>query len=309
MGQLTRLSFLRGAAVFGLLAFCLKDAVHRERLYVWLAPWLYCTVSRYPRVFGEVLVDQLFGSSVNVPKWLGIALAVVTVGAAFIMVEQLITKKALWQAELNGLSGAERSALWILGPFLLTYLLLLFPRAEMFGLFDRYALCLIPPAIVFMLLIYQRSIGPAVPVVCMIVLAIFAVDAVGDTHDYYADQRAGDLAVQKLVADGIPRTSISQSINTDLWLQVYIAGHVHSEEASAAIQGSSHSLPNQVLAVPCPTRVEQLAFAPAVKPDHYVVISLSPCLQPSNYPPVSYRAWLPPFHRNEYIELPKYARH
>ena len=30
--------------------------------------------------------------------------------------------------------------------------------------------------------------------------------------------------------------------------------------------------------------------------------------QPSQYPPVSYRAWLPPFHRNVYIEQPIYAR-
>jgi hypothetical protein len=309
IGQLTRSSFLRGSVMFGVLAFCLKDAIHRERLYVWLAPWLYCTVSRYPRAFGAATVDQLFGSSVDVPKWLGVALAVVTVGAAFILVEQLITKKARWQPEVNGLSSADRSAFWILGPFSFAYVLLLFPRAEMFGLFDRYALCLMPPAIVLLLLIYQRSIGPAIPAVCIIVLAIFTVDAVGDTHDTYADQRAGDLAVQKLVAGGVPRTSISQSINTDLWLQVYIAGHVHNEEASAGNQGLSPALPNHVPAVPCPTRLEQLALAPVVKPDHYVVISPSSCLQPSSYPPVSYRAWLPPFHRNEYIELPKYTLH
>jgi hypothetical protein len=138
------------------------------------------------------------------------------------------------------------------------------------------------------------------------VLAIFTVDAVGDTHDYYADQRAGDLAIQELVADGIPRTSISQSINTDMWLQVNIAGHVQNEEASADNQPSSPALPKHVPAVPCPTRVAQ--WAPVVKPDHYVVISPSLCLQPSNYPPLNYRAWLPPFHRSEYIELPKYIR-
>jgi hypothetical protein len=306
MGRLTRWSFLRGSVVFGLMLFCLKDAAHRGRLFVWLAPWLYCVVSRNPLAFGPVPVDQLFGSSVAVPKWLGVALAVVTVGSAFILAEQLIAKKALCKPEANGLSGAERSALWILGPFSFAYLLLLFPRAEMFGLFDRYALCLMPPAIVLLLLIYQRSIGPAVPVVCIIVLAIFTVDAVGDTHDYYADQRAGDLAIQELVADGIPRTSISQSINTDMWLQVNIAGHVQNEEASADNQPSSPALPKHVPAVPCPTRVAQ--WAPVVKPDHYVVISPSLCLQPSNYPPLNYRAWLPPFHRSEYIELPKYIR-
>lgn len=307
MGQLTRWSFLRGSIVFGPLVFCLKDAAHRGRLWVWLAPWLYCTVSRFPPVFGPVPVDQLFGSSVTVPKWLGAALAVVTVWSAFMLVEQLIAKKALWKPEANGLSGAERSALWILGPFSLAYLLLLFPRAETVGLFDRYALCLMPLAIVLVLLIYQRSIGHAVPIVCIIVLAIFAVDAVGDTHDYYADQRAGDLAVQKLVAAGVPRTSISQSINSDLWLQVNIVGHVQTEEALADNQGSSPTLPKHVSAVPCPTRAAQ--WAPVVKPDHYVVISPSLCLQPSNYPPVNYRAWLPPFHRSEYIELPKYTRH
>jgi hypothetical protein len=43
-------------------------------------------------------------------------------------------------------------------------------------------------------------------------------------------------------------------------------------------------------------------YATAIQPKYFVVSSPMPCFVPSVYPSVSYRAWLPPFHRTVYVQ-------
>ena len=302
--DIPRASLLPMSAISALIALLLGDTARRGRLGIWGAPWLPCTLSTFS-IFGPPNIDQLFGSSVRIPIWFGIVLTVLTALAALLVAEQLYNRKVPHLSLTIATSSGLESLLWIFGPFSVIYLLLLASRAENPGLSDRYALCLLPFAIALLLLLYQRSIGHAVPLVTVVVLAVFAVDAVGGTHDYYADQRAGDSAIRTLVAAGVPEITISQSENRDAWLQVSIAGHMHWSGPIDLDRGPNPPLPRRIPAVPCSSYIEPVA--PVVQPEYYVVFSPSPCLQPSRYSPISYTAWLPPFHRNEYIEQPKYT--
>ncbi len=297
--RLTSWAVLRISGALGVMALCLYDAARRGRLNIWLAPWLHCSISRYTGFPTEV--DQLFGSSFSFPDWLGIALGLVTVAAALVAAEQIITERNRQARPTFDL--AVTSFLWILGPFTVASVLLMIPRAELYGLYDRYALSLMPFAIGLVLLIYQRTIGPAVPAVSFVVLGIFACYSVADAHDYYADMRAGDTAIQELMAAGVPETSISQSENRDAWLQVYLAGRIYWPGGPGVIVTRGRPLSGAAV-VPCSSFQE--SETPVIEPHYFVVFSPSPCLQPSKYPSVTYRTWLPPFHRSESIEQPEY---
>ena len=300
-----RASLLRTSAILGLIALCLGDAARRGRLGAWGAPWFPCTLSTFP-LFGPPNIDQLFGSSVRIPTWLGVTLTVLTASAALLVAEQLYNRKMPRRPATVDATPGLGSLLWVFGPFSFIYVLLVASRAENNqGVADRYALCLLPFAIALLLLLYQRSIGPVLPVVTVLVVAVFALDAVGGTHDYYADQRAGDTAIRGLTASGVPETSISQSENRDAWLQVSVAGHMHWNGPAELDRGPNPPLPRRVPAVPCSSYIEPVT--PVMQPEYYILFSPSPCLQPSRYPPISYTAWLPPFHRNEYIEQPRYT--
>jgi hypothetical protein len=247
--NLPRASLLRASAILGLIALCLGDAARRGRLGVWGAPWFPATLSTFP-LYGPPNVDQLFGSSVRIPPWLGVTFTVLTASAALLVAEQLYNRRTPRRPPTVDATPGLEPLLWVLGPFSLMYVLLLASRADQ-GLSDRYAICLLPFAIALLLLLYQRSIGPVLPVVTVLVLAVFALDAVGDTHDYYADQRAGDTAIRELTAAGVPESSISQSLNRDAWLQVSIAGHMHWSGPAELDRGPSPPLPRRVPAVPC----------------------------------------------------------
>ena len=247
--NLPRASLLRASAILGLIALCLGDAARRGRLGVWGAPWFPATLSTFP-LYGPPNVDQLFGSSVRIPPWLGVTFTVLTASAALLVAEQLYNRRTPRRPPTVDATPGLEPLLWVLGPFSLMYVLLLASRADQ-GLSDRYAICLLPFAIALLLLLYQRSIGPVLPVVTVLDLAVFALDAVGDTHDYYADQRAGDTAIRELTAAGVPESSISQSLNRDAWLQVSIAGHMHWSGPAELDRGPSPPLPRRVPAVPC----------------------------------------------------------
>lgn len=298
---LSRWALFRVSACLGIMALCLYDAARRGRLYAWLAPWLHSSISNYTGLPTEI--HQLFGSSVLLPDWLGVALGLLTLVASLVVAEVLIKTR---QTEPIPSAPGLKCFLWIFGPFTFASVLLLIPQAQFYGLFDRYALSFMPFVITLLLLVYQRTIGPAVPIVSFIVLAVFTCYSVADAHDYYADMRAADIAIQELLTAGVPETSISQSENRDAWLQVERAGRIHRKGDVELDRGSNWAPRRQAPAVPCSTYAASMT--PVIQPEYYVVVSPSYCLQPSRFPPVPYRAWLPPFRRSESIEQPIYAR-
>jgi hypothetical protein len=289
--HLKRTALLRIGAILCLL-LALLALLHRHGGTVqWLMPWMIASTIEHIR---DGVADQLQGSSVTLPIWLRMAITLFVAAVAVVTAEQVAhpsTDPPRPNEQPDEQADANRCiALWILGPFTLTYLVSLMPRAATFYVFDRYLLGLLPGAIVFLLILYQRRVAPALPAVSIVLLSLFAIYTIAGTHDFYADERAQDVALQQLLADGIPRNLISQSMPGDGWLQLSIAGHLDNDPLSP-----SHTMERQ-----CGTYFAP--FVPDLHLKYFLVYERGPCLKPTAYPSAPYRAWLPPFHRAIYID-------
>ena len=186
------------------------------------------------------------------------------------------------------------AAVALLVPFTLSYCALIVPRAADFVAFDRYMLDLMPVAIVFLILIYQQDFQPQLPRSSAVAVALFAVLAVAGTHDWFAWQRARLAAIAELRAAAIPRTAIQGGFEYDGWTQIENRGHIN--DSRIRIPSGAYDphppLPN----APSGCRLDFAPYTPAVQPRYSVAFAGTACLDPSPYPPVRFRTWLPPFH-------------
>ncbi len=196
-----------------------------------------------------------------------------------------------------------RSLLWLLGPFALAYLALLVPRAGSKGvlgvtIFDRYAIPLLPVVLILALRLYQGSVQPAAPGFAFLTLAVFSVFAVAYTHDYFAGERARLSAASALMAAGVPRTAIQASAEFGGWTELQLSGRIN--DPRILIPKNAYHPTSGGMTGAC-----WFWFAdhtPSVDPKYFVVASPMSCLAPSTFPPVSYRAWLPPFQRQMSVQ-------
>src|SRR6185437_16725045 len=122
---------------------------------------------------------------------------------------------------------ADSRLFWLLGPFSLGYCGLLFLHAmHDGGVFDRYALGIMPVAIILLIRLYESRIAPSLPGLCTGMLAFYALLAVAGTHDWFASQRARLAAIGELRAAGIPRAQIQGSFEYDSWTEIDTGGHI-----------------------------------------------------------------------------------
>ncbi|HLI76374.1 MAG TPA: hypothetical protein VKV02_05455 [Acidobacteriaceae bacterium] len=258
-----------------------------------LMPWLQ------PELSSQGMADFIgpqFG-----PVTLGRAarsiLSVLTLALAAVSAEQM--GRFAWDHRRDW-RRATGGAFWILLPYSVCVVGLLLPRGMFLFLQDRYLLLLIPPTLVLLLRTYGSAGGDSLPMVCTIVLVVFAVYAVGGTHDEEAAARARMTALARLEAEGVPRTSVVLGFGPDEWEEVKITGHVNF--------GRSPSGEPALTVRPWDTPVACLpfnyAFTPHVRPGYIVTMLWGPCFVPSRFAAVPYGAWLPPFHRSVQTFLP-----
>jgi hypothetical protein len=193
-----------------------------------------------------------------------------------------------------------RQMFWLLAPFTLGYAALLAPRAIYHFAFDRYALGLLPVALIVTIRLYEQLAGPRLPAGCFAVVAVYAVLGIMGTHDWFAWQRARLAAIDEVIASGVPRTEIQGGFEYDGWTQLESGGHINDERIKVP-PGAYQPHPE----VPQVADACKLDFAPytsAIHPKFSVVFGPMACLNPSQYPPVQFRAWLPPFRRIVYVQ-------
>jgi hypothetical protein len=189
--------------------------------------------------------------------------------------------------------------LWITLPFSLCYVALLLFQGLLFLTLDRYLLELLAIGILLLLRFYQDDIAARMPAICWCVLTIFTLYSVAGLHDIFALQRARILASDMLLAAGVPRSAVSGGLEYDGWTQIMAGGYIHDpwiETPPGAAQPRTNrsDLPQECTYWFYP-------LTPAIEPKYDVTFSPLPCLDASAFPPVGYRAWLPPFHREIYI--------
>jgi len=187
---------------------------------------------------------------------------------------------------------------------LLTLLLLIAPASAAYVLavsvryasdellFDRYMIFLTPLLAITLLWFYQRRIRPHPSRFAWIVLAVFAVYGVANTHDYIAAARARLQAATRLVDSGVPRDRISAGLEFDGWTQLEKTGRIPS---SAERQRDTRTF---ALAAP----YWFWRMTPAIHPAYFVVYSPIDGLRASTIPPIDFRTWLPPFHRQVLVQ-------
>ena len=125
-----------------------------------------------------------------VPVRIAISLIVILAGLAFAeetfaMARSYRLAREKAPPEANSLERKHfswRELTWLLGPFALSYVGLLLPRAMQGFTFDRYLLPLLPVAIIILLRLYELRSATELPALSWAVLAAFAFYTVAAGH-------------------------------------------------------------------------------------------------------------------------------
>lgn len=293
--SLNRAAAIRvGGAVLVLLALLWKVRFP----YEWLAPWITHVIQSLMRKSGE------FPGVTEIPWRLAIRLAIsfFVVGSALVFGEVLDAilrskgKKALEPV-------MRQDLLWLLGPFSLSYIVMLLPRGLYSFVYDRYLLGLMPLGIVVLIRLYQQLIADNLPAISFLMLGAFGFFSVAGTHDWYAVNRARIVAVEEVHATGVPKTAIQGGFEYDGWTQIEAAGFVNEARIEVPAGAFHENMRTHRLPEECQHPFGW--YAPAIDPKYLIVSSPLPCFADSRFPPITFRTWLPPFRRTIYVQQMK----
>ena len=155
-------------------------------------------------------------------------------------------------------------------------------------LFDRYMILLMPLVIIPVLWHFQRRVQETPPAWGWVIVGLFALYGIATTHDYLAACRARLQAATAVTAAGIPRMHVSAGLEYDGWTQLEQTGRIPSPAEQEAASPRRY---------PVSPPYWYWAKTPAVDPVYVVAYSPVAGLMDSQFPPVEFTAWLPPFHR------------
>jgi hypothetical protein len=303
--KLHRKAWLRIALVMGLFVSLEILAYALGRIDTWIMPWLNFLMPEQ-----SSLAPGMFGTPVAMALWIRLVISFVVIATALIVLEQEIVRKQSEQIPPDNHETSWNGIAWILGPFSISYLLLLAPRGAFDQIQDRYLVGLVPTAIVVMLKLYQEQVGAKLPVVSMAMLAVFGVYSVAGTHDFFAESRAQVRAIQMVEDSGVPRKSIQAGFPSDGWVQIENGGHINEARIKVPA-GAYNPNPPELKILPDGCANGFTRFAPIITPKYFTLFPwfknpLDPppswCFVHAGYPPIDYTTWLPPFRATLYIE-------
>lgn len=185
----------------------------------------------------------------------------------------------------------EQFALYSLTIFNILYFGLLVVRLADIEIFDRYLLFIVPwAATVFLLYATAEVSGTrnsktAMPL-AWVFLGLYAVYGIASTQDYWALGRARVCAASRLIASGVPRTSIDGGSEYNKWTELEKTGRINS-----------HWVVN-----PPGAYNPALGETPSVLPLYRLEFEPSPDTLPSPFGSVPYYSALPPFRKQVSID-------
>ncbi len=187
--------------------------------------------------------------------------------------------------EDTGRSSLRRFA-FVFGPSVALYAVAVLCRVI---LFDRYLIPLLAFLVIPMLWRYQRTGRGSPSALGWAAVGAFALYGIATTHDFLAAGRARLQAASVLTGAGIPRTHITAGLEYDGWTQVELFGHVY-------VPGGPEQAPPE-RKYPVATPFWAWYATPGVTPEYFVTYTRLAGLRDGQFPPIHFRAWLPPFHR------------
>jgi len=307
--ELGRSAWLRVGGVLAVFVAFELLANALGRMDTWLMPWLMYLLPEQ-----SALRPGMFGTAPETTLWIRFAISLFVIAVAVIALERELERKPSGPTQRSepltasspGTSWHEIA--WILGPFSLSYVLLLMPRGAFDLIQDRYMVGLVPSILVVLLKLYQQRIGPRLPAVSVVMLVLFAAYSVAGTHDFYAESRAQVRAIQMVENSGVPRKSIQAGFPSDGWIQIENGGHIN--EARIKVPADAYN-PKPFSKIPEGCRDGFTNFAPVIDPKYFILFpwfknpSFPPpswCFVRANFPPIHYTTWLPPFHESMYVK-------
>lgn len=307
--ELSRAARLRIGGILTLFVAFELLANALGRMDTWLMPWLMYLLPEQ-----SSLRPGMFGTPPGAVLWMRFAISFFVVAVTMIAFERELERKPprsangakLLIAASPGTSWHEVA--WILGPFSLSYVLLLMPRGAFDLIQDRYMVGLVPSILVVVLKLYQDRIGPRLPAVSIAMLVLFAAYSVAGTHDFYAECRAQVRAIQTVEDSGVPRKAIQAGFASDGWIQIEDGGHIN--EPRIKVPSGAYN-PKSFSKVPEGCRDGFTNFAPVIDPKYFILFPWfknpsdpppSWCFVRASFPPIDYTTWLPPFHESLYVK-------
>lgn len=211
----------------------------------------------------------------------------------------IAVRKKGWKLIAAAHPDEARQIVWLLGPFSLAYCALLILAVQQGLALDKYVFLWMPFAIIASIWLYQRCIRTELPVASLVLLIVYAAFAVAATHTLFAWHRARFAAIQELRAAGTPPTEIQAGFEYDGWTQIEQSGHVNNKLVKNP--PGAYQPPRSKADLKNLCDYNFLAWAPSLHPKYAVDFGPAACFLPSQFAPVPYTAWLPPFHRDVYI--------
>jgi hypothetical protein len=290
------------AAIAALLLALAADAwwLHtRKELHFWTMPWLIHVIGA-ENIF-EFNWEMLGVRPVAVPVWLqaAISLLVIAGGTIFFAdIQQHRTRPQQVSAERRSWSWSRIG--WLVIPFAVAYVALLLSRGLYGFIYDRYLLGLMPMGLLCLLKFYRENISRELPFFSYVILTVFAVYGVLATHDLFALNRARIAAVEEVHATGVPLDTIQAGFEFDGWAEINEVGYVNEQQME--YPRSAYQDDKRYLLRPAQCRMGFDKYTPALNRKYLVVLPNATCTNLSDFPPVEYQGWLPPFHRVLYID-------
>lgn len=271
----------------------------RKDINGWLMPWLVAVLGMQWNMIPQMFTAK--PSSVIFLIRLLISILVLAPALAF----------ASWisgtsrREEIGPWSLYWKNIAWILIPFSLVYVLLLTPGGTYSAIHDRYVMGLTPIAIVFFLILQAHFLHCRVSKVSVGALALVAMISIAGTHDLYSEARAVASTLQTVRESGVPRKAIQATLTSigwadDGWVQVENGGHINDSRIRVPAGAYNPHTPDPNLPIECTAPSANLM--PAIVARYFLVTDPRPCFAQTNFSPVHYSTWLPPFHRAVYVQ-------
>lgn len=303
------------AAALVTLLLLAAVGMHSDVLRSWLLP--FPMSGNFFSAAGVVDLPEIGVRPAGVPVWAQALTTIVTVAATVACIAFAFTRRAHAEGQRKdvsrhtrnsedgrvGVAGpalSEHDLLWLIAPFSLLTLALILHRALFAFPYDRYFLPLLPLWMLGLVRMYQRRVAPELPRLCFAAAAVLAVWGVATLHDTYADRRATLAAAQKLIDSGVPRTAFYAGFEYDGWTQIEQMGWMNV--VTMRWPDGFHKerpIPRSMPVKPCHQQFAHLD--PAIQPRYGISFDQKACDGASEFAPVTYHTWLPPFTRSLYI--------
>jgi 4-amino-4-deoxy-L-arabinose transferase-like glycosyltransferase len=261
----------------------------KTRPHFALAPWMGNTITNQG-VMGGAELRGLRPTALPMPVRIVIAVAVF--GVACVLIADLLR----WLS--RPLTAFRRTIAFFLNPdppgallpammlFAAAYFILLLPRSVSDMAYDRYVIPLMPCVLFPLLLAYQQRGDRKVPAGAWVLLSVYTVYAIAGAQDVMALGRARATAMNRLIAGGISRTQIDSSFELNYETQIQTQGYINNHRMLNPPGKYNRNLP----ATPSVNALYRLEFNPG------------PDTRPTPFGSIPYLTFLPPFHRQVYMD-------